>query len=162
MYVVFSTNPSLPSKLIRKYLKKDYSHIAICDYSNDFSSWLITEASHGEVKPVELENWLEKNKVVKLYKWHKTPTKIQLKWLAKQFDKSYSFVALPLIALGFYYGDGDLKHICSELVAKFFGFSNRENVTPSKVEDIINNKIEFSQVHVDELYLKVNDVNDLQ
>ena len=161
MYIVFSTNNSWPSKLIRMFLRSKYSHIAICGYSKDFSSWLITEASHGEVKPVELENWLVKNEVIKLFKWHKEPSKIQLMWLAKQFDKSYAFIALPLIALGFYYGDGDLKHICSELVGKFFGFSNRENVTPKDIEAIILKRIEFSQVHIDELYLKVNHVDDI-
>lgn len=133
MFLIFSTTQSIPSKLIRFFTKKPYSHVAICGYSNDFGCWLVSEASHGEVKPVELENWLSRNYIIEIFEYKGKVRKSQMRWAAKQFDKPYSFITLPLMLFGFYYGDGDVKHICSEFVSKFFGMTKRENARPSDV-----------------------------
>lgn len=146
MYVIFSTTDSILSKLIRRFLKKEYSHIAVCGRSEEFSSWLVSEASRGTVHPSDFDIWSVKNKIISIHKYKKQIPKERMNWMAKQFSKKYSFVSLPLICLGFYYGDGDLRHICSELVAKFLDISTRENVTPKDVENYILESSDFEHV----------------
>lgn len=141
MKIIFSKRPgNLISWLIRKFIKKEYSHTAFL--VDLFGINLIFESSLEGVNVVTLEDFLIKNKIVKEYDITKIVNKdLLMRYLFSNIDGGFSFISFVGIlfknkTIGM---DGEKEMICSEFVARAIGVNSvdLDHISPSDVEAYI-------------------------
>lgn len=141
MKIIFSKRPgNLISWLIRKWIKKEYSHTAFL--INLFDTDLVFESSIEGVNVVTLSDFLIKNEIVKEYDISKYIQKeLLMKYLFSNIDGGFSFISFLGIFLknktiGM---DGEKEMICSEFVARAIGVDSvdLDHISPKDIEDYI-------------------------
>lgn len=141
MKIIFSKRPgNLISWLIRKWIKKPYSHTAFS--VNLFNTDLIFESSVEGVNVVTINDFLIKNEIVKEYDISELVKKeLLMQYLFSNIDGGFSFISFVGIffknkTIGM---DGEKEMICSEFVARAIGMDavDLDHVSPKEVEDYI-------------------------
>lgn len=120
---------SKPSKfkivswIIQKWQKTEFSHAYIKFYSQKYDRHMIYEASHTTVHFEELNNWLERNTVVKEFDIGDEKRDHVIIFAIDNCNKPYSLRSLIGVLFGKpnFGKDGNNAFICSELVAKAIG-----------------------------------------
>lgn len=138
---------TLFSWLIRKWIKRHYSHCCIAIPHGDY--WLITEASYGEVHCISELNWRKKNKVVdKVYLQldHEESETFKLRMI-DSLQKPYGFKTIVGVMLRGVFGigqDHNKSFTCSEYAAYLLPqrIDNKlgDYIRPDDVEDLLNGK----------------------
>lgn len=145
MKIIFSKRPgNLISWLIRKWIKKPYSHTAFM--FNLFETDLVFESSVEGVNVVTKQDFMIKNIIVKEYDISELVNKdLMLKYLFSNIDGGFSFLAFVGIlfknkTIGM---DGEKEMICSEFVARALGIKNvdLDHIDPYEVEAYILKKL---------------------
>lgn len=114
------------SSIIKWRLGTKYSHVCGVVSTGPIGLFDLYQASNGDVNAIELENFLEKNKVIQTCRIcfdDKNDYYTLIRFLKKQLGKSYSmmgaiastFPSLRFLGFG---KDGDSEFMCSEYMAR--------------------------------------------
>lgn len=128
MNILFVTKKkfNLVSWIIKKYMRAEYSHVAVT--INIYDNEMVIESTGiKDTRMVTLESFLEKNTVIESVECNKKNDKLKIiNYLLKQLGKQYSYKSLIGILLGIdsWGNDGAGGFICTELIARALGIED--------------------------------------
>jgi len=167
MQIVFSTNKSFTSWMIRKFTRSKASHVSL-RFGGEESNWMVdSSGKHGGVQPGWWPSFVKKNKVIAIYEINTDKEKemeaLLDRGLHRAIDKSYDYLAVLGFAIQIILGTVNIKVsnflgskdalFCSEFILKFSQVMERhigikiyegelEEITPQElIEQSIDNAL---------------------
>lgn len=135
--VVFSFNDNWFSQKIKRFLKKEYSHVALL-FNVENEKIILHVTRHG-VHALSWQNFQKHNKIILIKNIEcQERVKRAFSYCIDKLGTPYGFLAILAIELGIHYEDGEKTLICSEYVARALEMpfdKLPDLINPAEIED---------------------------